>query len=661
MHNKNTRVILFALICSMLIGGFLLFLISPRFIGANMASIEDIFYQNSKRPKISALNDSIFIDGNDMFAAKVISEDWSGDGSLNDPYIIENYTIRAISEHGIEIRNTTLHFIIRNVSITNGRSNYYHGFYLYNVTNGILKNNTADNNLAGFLLVNSDNNTFSNNVAINNLHGFRFWHSNNNTLANSTANSNLEYGIYLDNSNYNNITLNTVLFNELGCIYEENCVGNDISDNICYTTSFTLYSDADDFDTDGSFTLTWTASENADNYTLYQDGVIIAEGLKIREYNLTDLPSGTYLFYVKAINEERETDSNTIEVIVKFILCSDADNFDPDGSFTLTWMASKNADNYTLYQDGVIIAEGLKIREYNLNDLPSGTYLFYVKAINEEGETDSNAIEVIVKFIRYVDGNVDFHQTAIAKKFAGNGTYDNPYIIENHEIVASEEHGIHIQNTNVYFIIRNVTVSNGRSNYKYGFYLRNVTNGKLENNTANNNVYGFFLKDSYNNTLTGNEVTNNTYYGFFLDSSNNNILTKNIATGNLNGFTLTSSNYNTLTNNTANNNDQHGFRLLFSHYNKLIENSASYNQKYGIYLEESTFNVITGNILENNGIGAIYEKFTDDTDYPDVFLIAAIIFIIALLSIILIKLVFFIKRKNIKFFIPKLTLKKRKE
>ena len=102
-------------------------------------------------------------------------------------------------------------------------------------------------------------------------------------------------------------------------------------------------------------------------------------------------------------------------------------------------------------------------------------------------------------------------------------------------------------------------------------------------------------------------------------------------------------------------------QLLYSHYNNLIENSASYNQKYGIYLEDSTYNVIIGNILDDNGIGAIYEKFADDTDYPDVFLIAAIIFIIAFFSIILIKLVFFIKRKNIKSFIPKLSLKKRKE
>ncbi len=625
MHNKNTRVILFALMCSMLIGGNLLFLVSPRFLGANMASIEDIFYPNSKRPKISALNDSIFIDGNNAFVAKAISEGWSGDGSLNDPYIIENYTIDAISEHGIEIRNTNLHFIIRNVSITNGRSNYYHGFYLYNVINGILTNNTADNNLAGFLLVNSDNNTFSDNVAINNLHGFRFWHSNNNTLTNSTANSNLEYGIYLDNSNYNNITRNTLFFNELGSIFEVDCVGNEISDNIYNPETFFLESDSGEFDADGTFTLTWTVSQNADNYTLYQNGGILAEGLTVTEYNIIDLSPGTYEFYVKA---------------------------------------------------------------FNIN-----------------GEVDSNTIKVIVKFLLYIDGNLDFHQTAIENNFTGDGSLNDPYVIENYEIYATIGHGVHIKNTNLHFIIRDVTVNDGKFNNYYGFYLENVTHGRLEDNTAYNNQYGIYLKNSfnntliantaigntngltlncsylniltaniitdnrhgfslessYNNTISGNEVIDNTYLGFYLSSSYNNTLTENLATGNLNGFTLSYSDLNTFTNNTANNNDQHGFRLLYSHYNNLIENTASYNLKYGIYLEDSTFNVISGNILEDNGIGPIYEKFTDDTDYPDVFLIAAIIFIIALLSIILIKLVFFIKRKNIKFSIPKLSLKKRKE
>jgi len=625
MHNRNTRVILFTLIYSMLIGGYLLFLISPRFLGANMAPIEDVFYQNSKIPKISAFNESIFIDGNNAFAAKAINEGWSGDGSLNDPYIIENYTICATSEHGIEIRNINFHFIIRNVSITNGRSNYYHGFYLYNVTHGILTNNTAENNLAGFLLVNSDNNTFSDNVAIKNLHGFRFWHSNINTLTNCTGNSNLEYGIYLDNSNYNNITRNDLFLNEIGGIFEVDCVGNDLSYNRFTPKMFFLESDSGGFDADGTFTLTWTVSQNADNYTLYQNGVILAEGLTVREYNITDISPGTYKFYVKA---------------------------------------------------------------FNIN-----------------GEVDSNTIKVIVKFHIIIDGNLDFHYTATVLNFTGDGSSNDPYVIENYKISATIETGVTIKNTNLHFIIRDVIVSDVLLNHYTGFYLENVTHGTLANNTAHNNRYGFYIKNSFNNTLIsnkaigntnglslncsylnnltaniitnnrhgfsiessynnsilGNEVIDNTYLGFYLSSSYNNTLEENIATGNLNGFTLSYSNFNTFSNNTADNNDQHGFRLLSSHYNNIIENSASYNQKYGIYLEESTFNVIIGNILEDNGIGAIYEKIADDTDYPDVFLIAVIIFIIALLSIILIKLIFFIKGKNIKSFTPKLSLKKRKE
>ena len=625
MRNKNKHIILFTLIYSMLIGGYMLTLISPGFLGVSMTPTEETFYQNIKIPKTSAFNESIFINGNNTFTAKAISEGWSGDGSLNDPYIIENYTIQALSEHGIEIRNTNLHFIIRNVSITNGRSNYYHGIYLYNVTNGILENNTADNNLAGFLLVDSDNNTLNDNVAINNLHGFRFWHSNNNTLTNSTANSNLEYGIYLDNSNYNNITRNTLFFNELGSIFEVDCVGNEISDNVYSPETFFLESDSGGFDADGTFTLTWTVSKNADNYTLYQNGGILAENLTVTEYNITDLTSGTYEFYVKA---------------------------------------------------------------FNLN-----------------GEVDSNTITVIVKFHINIDGNLDFHQTAIEDNYTGDGSLNNPYIIENYEISATIGHGVHIKNTNLHFIVRDVTVNDGKLNNYYGFYLENVTHGRLEDNTAYNNQYGFYIKNSfnntfvaniaigntngltlncsylnflttniitdnrhgfslessYNNTISGSEVIDNTYLGFYLSSSYNNTLTENIATGNLNGFTLSYSDLNTFSNNTADNNDQHGFRLLFSHNNNITDNSASYNQKYGIYLEDSTFTLITGNTLEDNGIGAIYEKITDDTDYPDVFLIAAIIFIIASLSIIVIKLIFFIKRKNIKFFIPKLSLKKRKE
>ncbi len=132
---------------------------------------------NDEKPKISANNDTIFVDGNNMFANNASSEGWIGNGTYVNPYIIENYEINASIRHGIEIRNTDVYFIIRNVTVIDGRSNYNHGFYFNNVTNGELINNTSNNNIAGFLLRNSNNNTFTGNLATNSLHGFRIWYS----------------------------------------------------------------------------------------------------------------------------------------------------------------------------------------------------------------------------------------------------------------------------------------------------------------------------------------------------------------------------------------------------------------------------------------------------------------------------------------------------
>ena len=109
-----------------------------------------------------------------------------------------------------------------------------------------------------------------------------------------------------------------LLLNELAGLFQKDCIVNFISDNLCGLQPFTLFSDVSGFDPDGSFMLTWTASGNADNYTLYQDGEILAEGLTVLNYTINDLPIGSYEFYVRAFNEYEERDSNTIIVIVVF-------------------------------------------------------------------------------------------------------------------------------------------------------------------------------------------------------------------------------------------------------------------------------------------------------------------------------------------------------
>jgi len=265
MFNKRKHVLILTLISCMLFGASMLSLNTPEILQTSRkTNIKDI----NEKPKISANHGTIFIDGNNIFADNASSEGWVGNGTYSNPYIIENYEINASIRHGIEIRNTNLYFIIRNVTVSDGRSNYNHGFYFNNVTNGELINNTADNNIASFLLRDSNNNTLTGNTATNSLHGFRIWYSSNNTITNNTANDNIEYGIYLDNSNNNKISGNFLLLNGLASIYEKDCLWNDISENIRGLQSFTLFSDVDGFDEDGSFTLTWTVSENADNYTL---------------------------------------------------------------------------------------------------------------------------------------------------------------------------------------------------------------------------------------------------------------------------------------------------------------------------------------------------------------------------------------------------------
>ncbi|KKL14409.1 hypothetical protein LCGC14_2515960, partial [marine sediment metagenome] len=332
------------------------------------------------------------------------------------------------------------------------------------------------------------------NLATNSLHGFRIWYSNNNTLTNNTANGNIEYGIFLDNSNNNSLTDNEV-------------TGNLNGFNLNFSNNNTLTNNS--------------ANSN------------IEYGIYLEESNFNEI-LGNFIadnglggiYEINCVGNYDIPDN--IGNLQPFTLISDVVGYDEDGTFTLTWTASQYADSYTLYQNGVIIAGGLTITNYTTTNLALGTYMFYVKAINDYEEKDSNTIEVTVFFSFIIDGNADFNQTAVTQNFNGNGTYGNPYIIENYEILALIGHGIHIQNTDVYFIIRNVTVSDGRSNNYFGFYLENVTNGKLENNTANNNLYGFFLKDSYNNTITNNTANNNLRYGIYLEESNFNEISENI-------------------------------------------------------------------------------------------------------------------------------------
>jgi hypothetical protein len=83
---------------------------------------------------------------------------------------------------------------------------------------------------------------------------------------------------------------------------------------------FSIFSDADDPDTDGNFNITWSPSAYADNYSLYMSSSVITEineevtvlldEITDLSYEATGYSDGTYYFLVIARNGDGNTTSS---------------------------------------------------------------------------------------------------------------------------------------------------------------------------------------------------------------------------------------------------------------------------------------------------------------------------------------------------------------
>ena len=191
---------------------------------------------------------------------------------------------------------------------------------------------------------------------------------------------------------------------------------------------------------------------------------------------------------------------------------------------------------------------------------PDGTH--YLLVNGSDNVSNKNLTQYVIVLIDtvapyshatiYINGNSQFTSANGVSNPSAAGTASDPYIIENWDINASSAHGIYIENTNAYFIIRNSVVHDGKTNDKNGIYFYNVANGKIDNVTSYNNYRDIYLYSSSNNNITNCAVYNNTR-GIYLDSSYNNITNCNV-----------------------------------------------YNNSYGIHLRYSSNNILRNNILENN-------------------------------------------------------------
>lgn len=155
--------------------------------------------------------------------AEASTKAWcKGSGTLADPYMIDDIIINGQNlSTCIEIRNSNASFVISNSTFYNSlKGNNFAGIKFVEVINGkILNNNCSSNNGNGIHLELCQNITLSNNEVNNNKYAgivlyqceFNLIHNNKNSINNNSL-----YGIFLDKSNNNTISNNTINKNQIG-------------------------------------------------------------------------------------------------------------------------------------------------------------------------------------------------------------------------------------------------------------------------------------------------------------------------------------------------------------------------------------------------------------------------------------------------------------
>ncbi|MHA2248136.1 MAG: NosD domain-containing protein [Candidatus Hodarchaeales archaeon] len=134
---------------------------------------------------------SIYINGNTDFINQANAEDWSGEGTALNPYLISGYEIVGSGSGSlISIRETNIYFQVSDCKLDAG----YYGIFLRNVANGEVSNNEITNSEEGIRLDYSQDIRVADNTISNNIFGISLYYSGNNIV---TSNTIIAGGLYI--------------------------------------------------------------------------------------------------------------------------------------------------------------------------------------------------------------------------------------------------------------------------------------------------------------------------------------------------------------------------------------------------------------------------------------------------------------------------------
>ena len=178
---------------------------------------------------------------------------------------------------------------------------------------------------------------------------------------------------------------------------------------------------------------------------------------------------------------------------------------------------------------------------------------------------------------------------------SGEGTLDDPYIIEdwviNASMAAGAAGGIQISHTDAHFKIRNVRVELGGALYT-GIWLSNVRNASVEDSVLVDNYEGISLNSTASLTIRNNTLINNSFSGVYAGASEYVSIELNEITG-----------------------SRYGVYSDSCEQVQIVDNAISDNE-YGVYMDCTSNSSISGNDIARNQYG-IYLTECNDIEMSD--------------------------------------------
>jgi parallel beta-helix repeat protein len=246
---------------------------------------------------------------------------------------------------------------------------------------------------------------------------------------------------------------------------------------------------------------------------------------------------------------------------------------------------------------------------------------------------------IIKNLISHDPINIDSDLDFAAYGFLGNGSENDPYVIENYSIVTTNSYGIRISGTSKHFVVKNCYIDSDGwgltvnsvadytatiiDNYVYynlydGITLDNVKGAVIANNTCFYNNWGIFLARCEETSITNNTCNSNYGNGIEIEYCSNLVVNENIVNHNreLAGIDITHSDSILVANNTCNSNRYRGIHLWESTNITVEDNLLSYNDWCGIGTYGCNRLKIINNTANYNEVGIFHEN-SDNSEIND--------------------------------------------